>query len=520
MTDLSKTDAQWDRLLQRELCLPGLAPIRYLREVRDRFKKSRTQVRVINDADGNVGSGGVTLAGVDPGSNTTPAGKLFARITGSGPYTVTLYTAAGASGEVASGSAAANATASLTASNSSGLTGTFNFAASVTAIADDTLQLEAVLDYPAQLPKVFTQADGIEDDGDSDRIYRRAYATCAQQIEAAIATMEQAIQDVAIGDDLNPTGRFNDFASANETALATDVAKRDSSGNTTRVRGGIFHTIREAMADEGTGSTQYVLKRVPSAAAGVAGSNNQGLGVIASHTPKENCQAGLVTLKCVDATIGTERFDGYFYIEATDRKTPVSGLQVGQTWSGPNGLGPITLTRTLSKTGDVGSNTDLGAVTGFSASGENSGNTDDGTLYWSIVANSSNWDLSFFKSSSRASDKLVSKATNIATAAAFTSSAQNGSGLEITGTIGSGPTTTTTGTLLLNPFRVENSSGVPDQFTIAVTVASSPGLVQTILSQHFNADGSYLNSTTSGSETLDDDYARANTFAAFTVEDN
>lgn len=507
--------------MERELCMVGLAPLRLLREVRDRFDKSRTQVRVINDVDANVGDGGITLAGVDPGTNTLPNGRLYVRISGGGPYTVTLYKATGGGGgdAVASGSAAANATATLTASNSSGLTGTFDLASSVTAISDDLMQLEVVVDFPALLPKVFTQADDVDDDPDSVRVFQTAFATAAGQINSAIATIEQAVAAFGIGDTLNPTGRLNDFASSNETALAAEAPKRDSSGNVSRVRTGIFHVLREAMADETTGSTQYVLKRVPSAAAGVAGSNNQGLGAIASHTPKENCQAGLLTLECVSDTIGSERFDGYFYIDGTDRKTPVSGLQVGQTWSGPNGLGPITLTRTLSKTGD-GSNTELAATSGFSVSGENANNTDDGTLYWTIVSNGSNWDLSFYKSSSRAASKLVSKATNIATAGAFTSSAQNGSGLEIAGTIGSGPTTTTEGTLLLNPFRVENTSGVPDRFTITVTVAAGGGLVQTILAEHFNSDGSYLNSTTSGSETVDDDYARANTFTAFAVEDN
>lgn len=519
MPDLGKTDAQWDRLLQREFALCCLGPLRFLREALDRFGQSRTQVRVVNDVDANVDALGVTLSGVDTGTNTAPDGRLYVRITGSGPYTVTLYTAAGASGEVASGSGNADTNITLSASNSSGLTGTFDLAASVTATTDDSLQLEAVLDFPALLPKVFTQADGIDDDKDSRRVLQQMYDEVESILASAIGAVERGVAAFLLGDAANPTGRGNSFATSNETALGAESPNTDSSGNVSRLRTGLFERLRLSMAEETTGSTQYVVKRTPSAAAAVAASTNSGAGAIASHTPQEKAQAGTLTLRCTSDEVGAETFGGYFYMEDSDRRTPVSGLRVGKAWSGPLGLGPITLTRTLSKTGD-GSNTELGAATGITVTGENAANTNDGVLYWRVDANSSNWDVSFFSASSRAASTLVAKATNVATAASFTATAQNGSGLTVTGTVGSGPTDTTTGTLDLQVFKVENANGVPDEFTIAVTVAAGAGLVQTMLSQHFAPNGVQLNSTTSGSETLDDDYARANTFSAFSVEDN
>lgn len=525
MADLGKTDAEWTRLLGREFGLCGLAPIRLLREIRDRFRLTRTQVRVMNDVDGNVG-GDVTLAGVDPGNNCTELGLFYVRITGSGPYTVSLYKATGGGGSdlMAQGSGSAGATVTLSASNSSGVTGTWKLAGSVTAVIDDSLQVQAFVDFLGLLHTVFTENDGIDDDPHTRAALAAGYATAAARLGEAVAALEAAIASAFLGNADNPTGRGNDFAQANESSLITDVATDDGDGNVSRLRGGLLEALRLAMAEETTGSTQYLVKRVASASAGTAASTNQGVGTIASHTPAEKCPAGRITLACVagvdTGNLGSETFDGYFYITDRDRPTPITGVRVGKTFYGPNGIGPFTITRTLAKTGDVGSNTDLGAVSGFAVSGERNANTDDGVLYWQIVANGSNWDLSFYKSSSKAASSLVAKATNVATGASFTATSQNGSGLQVTGTIGSSPTTTTAGTISLQPFRVTNASGVADKFTITVTVTAGAGRYQTLLAEHFAPDGAQLNSTTSGSETISDDYVRANTFAAFAVEDN
>ena len=520
MADLGKTNAQWDRFLERELGMTILAPLRYLRESRDRFDRSRTQVRVINDVDTN--QAGVTLANVDPGNDTEADGRLYVRITGGPTYTVTIYKATGGGGgdAIAAGSGTASSTVTLTEQNSSGVSGTWTLPGSVTVTADDSLQLEVVLDFSALLPFVYTQTDGIEDDKDSRRVMQAAYDQIAALQNQAIGVLEIAAAAMLLGDAQNETGRGNDFASSGETSLQTETVNTDESGNVSRSRGGLFEVLRQAMADETTGSTQAVVERSVSAAAGVATSTNQGQGTIASHTPLEKCQEGRLFLECVDDTIGSELFSGYFYINATDRRTPVSGLQVGKSWSGPNGLGPIALQRTLSKTGDVGSDTDLGPIAGFAVTGETSANTDDGVLYWEIVASGGNWDLSFYSASTRSTSTLVAKAENYATGAAFVATAANGSGMTVTGTIGSGPTTTTAGTLNLNVFKVENTNNVRDSFSVSVTVAASPGLVQTILAQHFSENGSQLNSTTAGAETFQDNYVRANTFASFAVEDN
>ncbi len=66
---------------------------------------------------------------------------------------------------------------------------------------------------------------------------------------------------------------------------------------------------------------------------------------------------------------------------------------------------------------------------------------------------------------------------------------------------------------------VTNANGVPDKFTVAITQTSS-GLIQKLMAEHFSRNGSQLNSAALGAETISDDYARANTFGAFVVEDN
>ena len=137
-------------------------------------------------------------------------------------------------------------------------------------------------------------------------------------------------------------------------------------------------------------------------------------------------------------------------------------------------------------------------------------------LYVSITAGTTYFDISFYKSSTRSEASLVSKATDITDATAFTTSEQNGSGLVISWTSGSTIAAIATITLSAQPFYASNDNLVPDEFEIVVTVASE-GVIQTLLAELF---GGSLNSTTSGSETIDDGYAKINTFADFIIDDN
>ena len=104
---------------------------------------------------------------------------------------------------------------------------------------------------------------------------------------------------------------------------------------------------------------------------------------------------------------------------------------------------------------------------------------------------------------------------SVATGASFTATPKNGSGLTISGGIGSSPTADTSGLLLLSFHSVQNSQNKPDRYTIAVTETST-GQASRIIADRF---GYSLNGAASG-ETATDAMFKANTFTPFIVEDN
>jgi hypothetical protein len=526
VANLAKTQAQWTRLLGRELGGLILAPIRIMRELEDLFSRERIQIWNLGDrASSTPHITALTLAGVDYGNNTSTEGRLYVRfVVNGGNWDVKLFKATGGGGsdEVARATnVAASATGTLSAQNSSGLTGSVTLGASITADATDLHQLLVQVDFPARLPKVLTQTDSIDDDQFSRQVLSEAYATCARNARSSINALKRAGERWALSDgQRNPVARGNAFSSTAETALVRDETKDDGDGNISRRRTGWFYFIKDAMEDEGTGGEQDLVRVVPSATAGSFESGNDGQGAVASHTPQEKCPAGRWTFRCVKGVdtgdLGAEEFEGEFASTTSDEESfTFSGVVVKKSWTGPRGFGPISITRTYTKSGD---NSHLNLANGgVTVVGETNDNTDGGILYWQIDSNASNWDISFFSSSTRTSQYLVAKATNKATAAAFEASPQNSSGLTVNWTVGSAPVNGTQGTLDVNGFHVENSGGVPDQFSITTSVAASPGLYQTILGEEFDAQ---LNSDTSGSESIPDNYVKQGTFPPFVALDN
>lgn len=535
MPDLAFSQAEATRFF-REFLTIFLAPIRELRELRDKLTRERTQFRVVTDRASIHHDGAtLTLTGIDPGTNTTADAKLYARITGSGPYTITLYKATGGGGgdAVASGSANANATATLTESNSSGLAGTWKFPASVTTTTDDTLIVEIYQDYPARLTKTFTQDGTVEDDGSSRKVAEAAYELAAASVRQAIADILGQLPRFLLSDGTdNPVARGNEFVEAVETALMLDVVDttRSTDGQIVRYRAGFFERLRLVMQDNTT--AQSVVKRVPSAAAAVFSSDNTGLGAVASHTPLEQCRAMRVIFKCVrgadNGYLGVEAFDVQYKFTDGGKERVVSEprrLTIGVAFQGQFGFGGsagITLTRTFSKTNDSSHENFVNpSSTAPVVTGARNGNTDDGDIHYKITSEGgSTYTYEFFKSSSLADSQLVAKATGVAASTAFTADQQRSSGLTIVWTSGSAPANTNaTGKLELNPFRTSNSNGQPDQFEIVVSVAASPGLIQTLLAEEFDPPAR-LASATAGSETIEDELLKQGTFPDFLTQDN
>lgn len=516
--DLGHTQAEWTRLLGREIGQALVAPLRLLREVRDRFRLSRTQVVNWGDcASAAPQITAATLTGVNLGTNTSALGELFVRtaVNGGGGYDVSLYKAIGASGGdlVAKATGVAtNGTGTLVAQNSSGLSGTVTLAGTVTTETNDKHKLVVLVDYRAQLSTIF---DGsVEDDEASRAAMKKFYDAVVAQIDNAISAGVRAMQDIGLSAADNPVARVNKFCLTTESTLESDQAIVEGSGAVRRSRTGLFEVLRNDMNDETTGGEQTVQQIAPAGSAGAFGSANTGQGSVASHTPSgQMIPPSTWRFQCIDQTIGAEKFRCTIgFTRAGDDRAIVdpSPLTVKQPWSGTLGFGPITLLRMRTKTGD-GSNLNLAATSYFTESGENSANTNDGTLYWLIASNGANWDISFYNSSSYLSTALVAKATNVATGATFQAVQQNSSGLTINGKVGSGPTTTTTGTLVLNTFRTQNSNGQPDEFTVTVTHTGTDGVYQRLLADIF---GAALNSASS-SPSISDDYVKGNTFVPF-----
>lgn len=526
MADLGYTDAKWERVLGRKVAFQVLSPMRLLREVSDRFRRERTQVALqrtystyLDDANG-----GATFTGVVPGSNCTSAGIVYVRLTGNGTTrAVSAYSATGGSGLVAQGSGGDGTTVTLTAQNSSGLSGTWRLPASAGNTTGDELVVYLFPDYRTPLADLFDGTD--TDDSHASKVLVDLYDQLGADVESALVRFRGGLSRMLLSDGTdNPQAFGNEFTVSNEATLISDVSTTDDDGNVTHTRTGWFEQLRRGMADETTGSTQYVVKRVASAAGGSFGGNNDGQGAVASHTPGQACPASRWHFYCTDGgdtdSVGSERFS-YTVTFTTDGDERVirrdDGPTVGQPWYGPYQFGPITLTRTLTKTND-GSNNIFTAASNATVTGENNNNTDTGVLYWKTTANGSNWDVELFSSSTLTSSTLVAKATAVASAASFTASSQNSSGLEVVWQLG-GTESATNGQLNLNVFKVENANGEVDYFDVVVT-ETSVGTIQRIVTGEFGDGAPSLNATTSGSETIEDGYAQCSTFLPFSVEDN
>ncbi len=526
MTNLAKTQAQWTRLLGRELGYAFLTVARRAREFRDSLRRERVQVWMIGDrASATPHITALTFTGVNYGTNTATDGRLWVRfVANGGNWDVSFYTAAGASGLVAKATnVAASATGAVAAQNSSGLSGSITLGATVVGDITDLHQVLLNVDWPARLPYIFTGTDAIEDDKFSRDAASKFYSRAAGRCDAIIADCRAAVIEWAISGPDNPIGRGNEFISVQPKQLSSDVAVPDtSSGNVSRLRTGFFSLLADDMADELTGGEQDVVRRVIAAAAGVFDGDNSGLGTVASHTPLEKTPIALWTWECIRGAdtghLGKEEFAGSAVVTDGSGESEIffAGLLVERDWSGPRGIGSIRLRRTYTKTGD-GSNLHLAAVTTSLFVGENNQNTDVGILHWKVTANGSNWDYSFYKSASRTASSLVAKATNVATGGVINAVPQNTSSLYVNWTAGSAPVADTTGTVTCNPFLVENASGKPDRFTIATSLTGTAGLYQELVGELFDAA---LNSDASGSESIPDNYVKAGTFFPFLAQEN
>lgn len=512
MADLSRSNAEWTSIARRLGW--WLRAGRVLEEMRDRFREERTQIHE-TDPSGNSG-GAVTLSGVVYGSNTDERGRLFVRISGSGPYTIDLFKQAGGSAgnKVATGSAAAGAAASLAAANDSGLTGSYTFDSSVSADSSDAHILEVYLDNRKDAGNVYDGTDTIT--GDDSRSLAVAYRFCdtvAASLDAALAAWESEMSAWAVGGGTNARGQLAEWLKDQSTSLISSTANDDGSGTITRRRSGTLESFRACQQDE-SGTTQTIIRRQVAATSPAAATGNGGT-VAITVTLEEHAPAGRYVVECVEGlgtgAGGSEQFSLTAILDDDTVKTHTQRATVGQSYTGEDGVS-LSIARSPSKTGD-GSNTVLAAATGLTFVGEGEGNTSSGVLHWVTTASS----VAFYSSSNTIDANKVAEATGLSGGgASFTASQANNSGLTVVGALGSSPGAGS-GTIDLRYAQTENASKIPDSFDFTVSETSTGKAARVVASLL----GYKLHSAAAGAETLSDDMlAQAGTWPPFVSDTN
>ena len=531
MANLAKSNTIWLQFWVRFLFV--LSVFRYLDFVLRRFgDESRTLVEVI-DPRGNLdmAGGGVTLDGVIVGTNTTAAGEIIVRVTGAGdPRTVTFYKAvgAGAGDRICAGDANAGAVATLTELNDSGVTATYDIDATVTADTDDTHVLRVRQDWRLAATNVFNGTDDEGEDGKSLQTAQNELDEIEGLLFDARAIAVGWLVRIMLADENNARAYGSKFLGERLTSLLLDRATVDGSGLVTRVRTGGAESLRLAMVDEATGSTQTVVRRIVAAAAGVAQTGNDGLFTLASHTPEAQMPTGTVILRAINGkeqgfpgAVVREQFSVEFASDETDEtKVYTEPLTVGVAYKGPDGFGGsqgLTMVRSLTKTGD-NSHLNLATVaSGFAAAGESLLNTTSGVIYWEVTGSAGAWVTDWYSADTRLASEKIATSPAAAEGAAFAAAAVNASGFSFTGTIGSAPVTGTEGSVDLNFASTQNTQGKPDEFRIAVTLTETGEISRVLQRMPILAGNGYrLNGAALGAELIADTYVERNTYTEVT----
>lgn len=498
----------WNKLMRRIGFMLGV--IKRLRD-QERFfdaSRGRTQIREENDTLASTSLW--TLSGVQIGTNTDDDGVLYVRITDGSPNTVDLYKAAGGSGgdKVATGTGSDGATVTLSASNSSGLTGTVKLA---TIGASETSDLHRLRVYPDLAVRARVLFDGTEqEDG----------AILASALDASERSKALVAASIAYWQTALTTFLQTEWArimkSATRTTSAISRATLSDNGTISTVFTGLLEDGRANMADETSPAAQTVLARTVTPASATYHASNQGKGaLLATPTMEEWARAGLVRMTCVSATIGQELFELTQVETATAKSfTALNKLRINKVFADPQlGIRTMKLLRTWAFTGATADfNT---TQSNWSLTGETSTNTNDGVIYLKVTGSTGAWIVSGYSSSTYSTASKVFASEAGAAAATVNFSESNGSGLSGYLKIGTAPTTGNTGALNLQTWRTQRSAdGKPDEITFDVAVTRG-GEFQERVAELF---GYALNSTAS-SPTISDSYVSACTFPAYEVVD-
>ena len=526
MPDLAFTDAERDARFKR-IGAP-VAAIADLREVRDRFQKERDRVTLELEVNGVLSQ--FRLSGVRIGENTDADGIIFLRVFDETPgagearirgYTTTADRTANTN-HVFNAEGNDGATLTVDEANSSGLDvdGDDQVVIGTVAGNDSDAQLRCLLDWRIHFRNVY--GGEVDDRIDGDQA---AFDAMLDACDVAVDGISSALDAFGDAFDALMLGQVRDEIRSGERNVAV-VGRSVDDGAVTIRKSGVLVDLARAMALNSGGSGEiHVLPFDLTASSVTFVSSNNGVFSMSAPTLLNSARAGRVTFrlqKPFDAS-GAETFKAILKLDGLSGPgAEVEGegvLTVGKTYrSNILGIGTALMSRSFTKTGDAG-NADLAAASAVSAiDGETTGNTAAGKFTVQVVANGSNWDFEFYKTTDTGqltTANLVAKATNIATGAVFTATEQNGSGLTVSWQAGSGPTTTNTVTLDINQGEIVETDGelVPDSAFYDVTKGTNRGRFQDIIAK-LRLTG--LN--TDASASVDDSFARANTVAEILQE--
>ena len=513
MTDLQKGQTAWTGI-EREFGA-YLKRVIYLEEARRRFRLRPQRVQMVYVGDDTPRLSAWSLSGtttnrVEFGTNISEDGRWWVRVTGSpSPFTVSVYKAAGggAGDLVAEGSIADAATGTLAEQNSSGLTFTVTLGTGADDTSD-TLQLHAFPDFPA-LAYLF---DGSEDEHE---FLRRDWLDSCDVIAGGL----EALKDSAVGSlRVFLASRWAAFNRASEPEDGDAIINKDTinvDGVVSTRFTGLLELGRDNMEDETSPGAQEVVENVVTANAPAADGGNDGVGSLSTPTMEEWARAGLITLVCVDATIGREEFALSIRYDDDGLQRPAENrLRIKKTYASPVlGIQDMVLTRTFAITGAAN---DFGVVADWAIDGESSGNTDGGVIYLDVEEHSTpgTFRINGYRSSARTSATKVFTSAYVA-AGVETPIIAVGSGMSGTVSVGAAPTDANTGSIDLQTFETQRSAdGKPDKWTIDIDVTSQ-GRIQRVIAREFD----YALHSDSAATGFLESYATAGVFMPFSVAD-
>lgn len=464
--DAARTQAEWTDLFTRfGMILKGAV---LLRPIEQLFRRSDRVFVIEEDPQGNCSQWDLT--GVIPGVNTDTNGKLYVRLVANGgDWDITIYKATGGGGgnAVCAATAVADgATATLTASNSSGITGTVVLDATVAGDVTDTHILWCFTALPTYAASVFDKTE--QEDSAIEADLKAAFTQAANLIQQARTAIANVAKKPAF------LGYMARILKVDKSQGLLNPTTENDDGVVTLTVTGLIEDLRDCMVNNTSGGAleQHVPANTLASGSVTYPTGNSGKGVLTAGTPAQNMVTGRVMLKCADQTMPDEEFDVTF--ESDDGETSLKGqnrLRVGKAWTDPRIQVALTLARTYAKTGDAG-NADVAAATGCTFTGVTSDNSDDGVLYGKVTGSAGNWTYSFYKASSRLAADLVAQASGIAANGAFVATQQNHSGLTVSWTAGSGPTTGNTWSIDCQPWKTASTGTPADQMYFAITRSS------------------------------------------------